>query len=326
MKDWNMQSAYLSALGMMGRRHLKGLVRAGFSVYASDLNPAAFDLARAELAEAGLPVERLMSGDALPSTVNVAIFSETTTNRLDNFRRFLATSKADRLLLEKPLSADPNELLSFLDLAREHDVADRTEVNFIRRTWAHVQKLADMCASEKEFSVTLNGGAIGLGCMGIHYLDTFLCLSGDEMPTVRWVHLSPEAVKSGRGNQFEDFGGEFVLEGRRGRLLASLAAGSSANVVMSVRGEHFMAQVDYGEMQWKVSRRKVASAMPLYRYGADYETIEQGSLEIPAMDSVTEAWALGRIQLPTLECALRPHHLLDNLLQAGGARPPYRFT
>jgi hypothetical protein len=321
-----MQSAYVSALGQMGRRHLKGLVRAGFSVYASDLNPSALDLARLDLAEAGLPLERLIWGDTLPPTVNVAIFSETTTNRLDNFRRFLATSKADRLLLEKPLSADPSELLSFVDLARKHDVSDRTEVNFIRRTWMHVQKLANMCASEREFSVTLNGGAIGLGCMGIHYLDTFLCLSENEMPTVRWVHLSPEAVKSGRGNQFEDFGGEFVLEGPRGRLLASLTAGSSANVVMSVRGEHFMAQVDYGEMHWKVSRRRITSAMPLYRYGADYETIEQGSLEIPTMDSVTETWALGGVQLPTLECALAPHYLLDNLLQAGGVRPPYRFT
>jgi predicted dehydrogenase len=311
---------------MMGRRHLKGLVRAGFSVYASDLNPAAFEIARAELGEAGLPVERLISADVFPSKVSVALFSETTTSRMNNFRRFLENSTADRLLLEKPLSADPNEFLGFLNLARQYRVADRTEVNFIRRTWAHVQKLADMCASEKEFSVTLSGGAIGLGCMGIHYLDMFLCLSGEEMPSVRWVHLSPEAVKSGRGHQFEDFGGDFVLEGPRGRLLASLAAGSSANVVMSVRGQHFMAQVDYGEVQWRVSRRKVASVMPSYRYGVDYEIIEQGSLEIPAMDSVTAAWALGKVQLPTLAHALRSHHLLDSLLQSGGVRPPYRFT
>jgi predicted dehydrogenase len=321
-----MLKAYLSGLGVMGRRHLKGLVRAGFAVYVSDPNPAVFDVARAELIEAMLPVETLIPVNLPPSTVTVAIFSETASDRLDNFRRFLATAKADRLLLEKPLSADPSEFANFLNLAREQDVADRIEVNFIRRVWAHVQKLANMCASEREFLVTLNGGAVGLGCMGIHYLDMFLYLLGDEMPTVRWVHLSPEVVKSGRGQQFEDFGGEFVLEGPRGRLLASLAAGSSTNVVMTIRGEHFMAQVDYGEMYWKISRRKVASAMPLYRYGADHEVIEEGKLEIPTMDYLTEIWALGGIRLPSLEHALRPHHLLNNLLQAGGAKPPYRFT
>lgn len=321
-----MPEAYLSGLGMMGRRHLRGLVRAGYSVYASDLEPGAFCAARRELADAGLPEGNLMSGDLLPPKLKVAIFSETTTNRLENFRRFLASSKADRLLLEKPLSADPNEWLSFVDLAREHGVAEQTDVNFCRRGWAHVQKLTELCSSEKQFAVTLNGGAIGLGCMGIHYLDTFLCLSGDETPAVRWVRLSPEVVRSGRGSEFEDFGGEFVLEGRRGRLFASLVACSSSNVVMSVRGEHFMAQVDYGEMQWKVSRRKGSSSLPSYRYGADYETVEQGPLEIPAMDEATEAWAVGRLQLPKLEHAIRSHRLLDDLLQAGGAYPPYRFT
>ena len=39
-----MPSAYLSALGMMGRRHLKGLVRAGFTVVASDPNPEVFEI------------------------------------------------------------------------------------------------------------------------------------------------------------------------------------------------------------------------------------------------------------------------------------------
>jgi hypothetical protein len=33
-----MKTAFLSALGAMGRRHLKGLVRAGFSVTAYDVD------------------------------------------------------------------------------------------------------------------------------------------------------------------------------------------------------------------------------------------------------------------------------------------------
>jgi predicted dehydrogenase len=321
-----LKTAYLSALGMMGRRHLKGLVRAGYFVYSSDPNKKVFEIARQELAADGISDKYLMATEAPPARVDVAIFSETTTSRYENFGKFLARSKADRILLEKPLSANPNEFHQYLDLAIAHDVAHRTEVNFVRRTWKHIQNLAALCASEQQFTVTLNGGAVGLGCMGIHYLDTFLHLSGEEMPAVSWVRLSPEAVKSGRGDQFEDFGGDFVLEGGRGRLFASLTASSSANVIMSVRGEHFMAQVDYSDMQWKLARRKIASTMPLYRYGADYETIEHGRLEIPAMDAVTEAWALGSVQLPKLEHALSSHRLLDTLLQAGGARPPYRFT
>jgi predicted dehydrogenase len=321
-----MPTAYLSALGVMGRRHLKGLVRAGFSVFACDPNPAAHAAARSELVQSGLPEDCLCFDQTLPASVDVAIFSETTTARFENFRSLLSRARVGRVLLEKPITANPDEHEMYLSLAKANGIAERTQVNFIRRTWPHVQHLADICSREKQFAMTLNGGAIGLGCMGIHYLDTFLCLSGDEMPAVRWANLSAETVKSGRGQQFEDFGGDFVLEGSRGRLFASLSAGSSANVVMTVRGEHFMAQVDYNEMQWKISRRRADSTMPFYRYGADYKIVEQGRLEIPAMDAVTEGWALGRIDLPVLEQALVTHRLLDEILRAGGAHPPYRFT
>lgn len=319
-------TAFVSALGAMGRRHVKGLVRAGFDVVAVDPNPAVLDVARRELQEAGLDSGKLSMVDRSTGRFSVAVFAETTPDRLANFNRFLEAASAGRIFLEKPLAADPVEFDRFLDVARGHGVASITQVNFIRRTWPHVQRLAEMCSQEKRFAMTLNGGAIGLGCNGIHYLDTFLYLAGDERPTVRWATLSTETVRSGRGQQFEDFGGDFVLEGNRGRLLASLAADSSAGVVMSVRGRHFMAQVDYGDMQWKVARRKPESTLPFYRYGADYDIVEQGRLEIPAMDAVTENWALGRIDLPILDRALVTHHLLDEILRAGGAYPPYRFT
>ena len=319
-------TAFVSALGAMGRRHAKGLVSAGFDVLAVDPNPAVLDVARRELEEAGLDPGKLSMVDRPTGQFGVAVFAETTPDRLANFSRFLGAASASRILLEKPLAADPAEYDRFLDVARGHCVANVTQVNFIRRIWPHVQRLSEMCSHERRFSMTLNGGAIGLGCMGIHYLDTFLNLCGNEIPTVRWATLSTVMVKSGRGPQFEDFGGDFVLEGPRGRLLTSLSSESSTNVVMNVRGEHFMAQVDYNEMLWKIARRKAESTMPFYRYGADYEIIEQGRLEIPAMDAVTEGWALGRIDLPVLEQALVTHRLLDEILRAGGAHPPYQFT
>lgn len=321
-----MADAYLSALGMMGRRHLKGLIRAGFKVHASEPNPEAFAIARAELLQSGLPAEHLMSADSPPGSMHLAIFAETTTRRLENFTRLLETAQVGRVLLEKPISADPGEFDKFMMFAREKGIADRTQVNFIRRTWPHVRQLSDMCREEKEFTVTLNGGAIGLGCNGIHYLDTFLSFSGDEVPEVQWASLSKESVKSGRGAQYEDYGGDFVLVGARGRMLASLSAASSAGVVMTVRGEHFMAQVDYSDLQWKIVRRKQGSTLPYYRYGAEYEMVEQGKLDIPPMDMVTEHWALEKLSLPTLEQALATHRLLDAVLRAGGAQPPYRFT
>ncbi len=310
----------------MGRRHLVGLVRAGFAVSAADPNPAAFETSCAELLKGGLPVHALTAVQGPTGYYDVAIFSETVTDRLNNFRSFLSLASAGKFLLEKPVAADPGEFEGFMTVAVSHKIESRTQVNFIRRTWPHIKSLAALCAEEVNFSVTLNGGAIGLGCMGIHYLDTFLALSTDEMPEVAWARLSSESVASGRGPQFEDFGGDFVLQGARGKLLASLEAGSSANVIMTVRGAHFMAQVEYGGKVWKLSRRKPDSTLPNFRYGADYEVIEEGKLELPTMDHVTGLWATDRLQLSKLANALETHRLLDRILRAGGAKPPYRFT
>ena len=214
----------------------------------------------------------------------------------------------------------------FHAVALAHDVADITQVNFVRRHWPHLHKLAERCAQEERFTVTLNGGAIGLGCMGIHYLDTFLALSGDEMLDVTWSELSKTVVASGRGAQFTDFGGDFVLSGPRSRLMASLEAGSSANVLMAVRGAHFLAQVDYTDMRWKISTRKKDSMLPNYRYGAEYIMEEEGLINIPPMDQVTHDWATGLIDMPGLIHAVKTHDLLDRILQAGGAKPPYQYT
>lgn len=321
-----MKKAFLSALGVMGRRHLLGLARAGCVVSATDPKPEAFDLARKELATAGFPPD-LVQPIVLPEgKYDVAVFSETANVRFHDFRQFLNLAKADKILLEKPLSSDPAECAAYLRVAREYGIESTCRVNFIRRTWAHIQKLRELCSLSKSITVTINGGAVGLGCMGIHYLDTFLYLSGNDMPVVRWVALSSEMVASGRGAEFEDFGGTFVLEGVRSRLLASLESGSSTNVVMVVRGDHFIAQIDYATKQWKLSQRMANSALPNYRYGGDYCVIDEGTLALPAMDAVTEGWVQGQIDLPELEASLMPHYLLDEILRAGGAHPPYRFT
>lgn len=322
-----MPSAYLSAIGVMGRRHLKGLVRAGFDVVAADPDHRAYDVARQELRAADLPSDRLRAADGSTEHFDVAVFCETAPFRLANFRRFLSTASAGRILLEKPLSANPADVDTFLAMADEYGVGERTQVNFIRRAWPHIQTLAALCANEQRFTMTLNAGAVGLANTGIHFLDTFLFLSGEEFPQVVWSALSQEPVASGRGECFKDFGADFVLRGSRGCLLASLEASSSADLAITIRGAHFVAELDYTTVKrWKLVRRKPDSMLPNYRCGDDYEVIEDSLVPVPSMDVLTESWACGTLQLSPLKQAAAAHRLLTDILVAGGAHPPYRFS
>jgi predicted dehydrogenase len=320
------KTAFLSALGAMGRRHLLGLVRSGYKVFAVEPSLNAYETARADLISANLDENLLYRVDGPRDHYQIAVFSETANFRYENFADFVESTSIEKILIEKPISSNYTESVKLFELAKAKNIHGRCSVNFVRRTWPHINRLKALCDGASDFSVTVNGGAVGIGCNGIHYLDMFLYLSSGQCPEVRWSHISKQRVKSGRGEQFEDFGGEFVLEGERGKFMASLAANSSANVVMTVRGEHFSAYVDYGTRKWRLSIRNAASTLPNYRYGGDYKVVEEGVLELVPLDRVTELWAGGALELLSLDQALVTHRLLDQILRVGGGHPPYKFT
>lgn len=303
-----------------------GLVRAGFDVTAMDPRDSSVELAQRQLASEGAAGRFQRSAEIPRRHFDVAVFAETSDHRWRNFDAFSRAASADRYLIEKPLSADPAEVEAFAALGAERGLAGRMSVNFTRRAWTALAPLVERCQSATpRFEMTMTSGAIGLGCNGIHFLDLFLLLSGGEMPAVRYARLDPELVPSGRG-AFPDFGGTALLEGTRGTFFLSCAATSSAPRMLTVQGDHFRAWIDDHDGGWRMIERAPDSALPNYRYGADYRTLAEGRLATPSMEDITRDWSLGKTKLASLPEALAAHNLLFAILRAGGARPPYRFT
>ena len=87
-----------------------------------------------------------------------------------------------------------------------------------------------------------------------------------------------------------------------------------------------MITIDYQNSLWKIMKRKNNIEIPFYRYGAEYELLESGIIEIPTIDTFIENWTKGTIDLPGLDTALLSHTLIENILTSGGIKPPYSFT
>ena len=168
------KKAFISGLGSMGRRHLKGLIKLGCQVEAYDPNHKMFEIAKSELKKENLNFENLNKVDKPAVDYDFAIFSETASSRFKNFKLFTNISNSKKILLEKPLSSDPRETKAFLDIAKNKNIENHIEVNFTRRSWPHIKQISEYCKDEEEFIMTINGGAIGLGCNGIHYIDNFI--------------------------------------------------------------------------------------------------------------------------------------------------------
>lgn len=333
---------FLSGLGSMGKRHLLGLVRAGGVVSAVDPNPRAADESRAFLKEAGQDPASLAEvasrWDALASNqseFDAAVFAETVPGRLPNVEGFLSRFRARSFLLEKPLSADPAALPRFQELFESAGVAlDSVSVNFPRRVWPFFIQLREWTARKdpkvgRELTFQLTGGALGLGCNGIHFLDLFLFVTGAREWTLPLARLSAEPVRSGRGSEFVDFGGDFVVRvqgPQAATFFLSLAPESSAPPSLGIRGDGFSFVCDHADNFARLWTRDPESTKPNYRYGADYRKEHEGPLSIPSLDSVTAGWAQRTTVLPTLAQGLDSHRLLFDLLRAGGARGPHAFT
>lgn len=322
------KSAFLSGLGMMGRRHLKGLVGRDIQVTAFDPSEASRDQACGELAAAGLDAGLLGFCDSAPTgSFDIAIFSEVATYRHDNVSNFLENASAERYLLEKPLSADPVEVAAFAGLFAKHGVPDRAiSVNLLRRSWDYVRRLKALCETSDNVQMTVNGGAFGFGCNGIHFIDLFLFLTGVPKADVVFSRLDEARVPSGRGPAIVDFGGRFLLENQKGSFFCSGSATSSAGISFSLRGQHFLAWVDETDLSWKLMVRKPGSQAPVYRCGFEYEIEAQEVAKVDGMDVSTGKWAKGELDLPSLNDVLPAHDLLHRILAEGGAEPPYGYT
>lgn len=318
--------AFLSALGSIGKRHLAGLVEAGFYVHSIDPNPSSFLQAKDYLQKLNLDKSKLIKMTNYEQRYKVAIFSETTLHRLKNFKNFLSNSSAEKFYLEKPLSNDLNETYLFLKLAEKYDLNDKMEVNLIRRQWPHIKKIKELCDLEEEFTLTVNGGSLGIGCNGIHFIDNLIHFSNGEHPKIKWVEIYEDRVNSGRGEKFIDFGGNFILKTNKGTLFCSLSSKSSSNVIMTIRGKHFISKIDYQNKIWEISKRQDNCELPFYRYGSDYVSLVEESLYIPEVSSLTRDWSLDKIEFPKIDTAMITHKILFNLLKKGNIIPPYTFT
>jgi hypothetical protein len=258
---------------------------------------------------------------------DAAIFSETVAWRYENIISFLKRSTAARFLLEKPLSADPSHIENLPSIFTCAGVSlDSVFVNFPRRTWGITQFLRELIIDSSSVQITINGGALGFGCNGIHYLDWFLHLAKTNIANIVFCKLDDILIGSGRGLHFFDYGGTVLLQAKNTNLFLSASAASSAPVLITIRGDHFLTLIDETNFTWKVLKRSSDSQLPNYRYGSDYELYESGPFQVDGLDLLTQKWLEGSADLPLLEDAIPAHNLLHSILQAGGHSPPFKYT
>jgi hypothetical protein len=203
--------------GRMGQRHLRGLAGIADELVVVDPREEA-------RREAGAAESFAMLEEALGAArYDAAILAETAAGRLERLRAIVAAG-VPSVLVEKPVEQSRDRVAAAVDAAGAADV----RVNHFFRT---LDLFAQLRARGGPFVLTVVGGAFGLACNGIHWIDLALYLSGDGGGRLLFGELDDSPISSGRGDQFGDYGGR-ALYGFADGSTMFLSSGSRSSAPM----------------------------------------------------------------------------------------------
>ena len=316
--------------GRMGLRHLRGTLPAARSLHLVDPRPEALDAAAEVARQAGFTGSLVghASLDAALATLDfdAVVLAETAAGRASRVERVLAAG-IRALLIEKPLEQSRAGVHAIVRAAAAAGADVRC--NHVLRT---APAAVELQAAGGPFRLALVGGAYGIACNGLHWIDLGLYLDGGGGGRLVHGRLDDESIGSGRGPGFADFGGTALYELAGGsRVYVDCQATSSAPQAATITSPTRQVVFDLSSEGATLFRRDPGSEKPVYLYGADYARSEIEGVAGRLLVQSTARW-LAHVADRSSPCALPPvaeaamaHDLLFDLLETSGAES-FRIT
>lgn len=315
--------------GRMGIRHAEGVLESGCAdnIFLLDVSTVSIESAKVQLSAFGDSnrIITMLVSEFQPVKVDVVIIATTASNRFDTCNLALRCNPT-YILIEKPLGQSYNEVSELVEYFENTDV--KVSVNLNTRLYPFIQTLKSDISTWPQFNgpinISFNGGSLGIGANGIHYLDLLYFLYGADSAELVYAEIEPDLLPSGRGKDFGDFGGLAVLKffdssyKYLGRATLSLSSTSTVFGGWEIIGNHGRIRINELEGSRVNIIRSAESTMPVNRYAADYLPPENVKIESPMLSEITKLWlqsiAANIDTLPSLKETLKVHKLLFDWL------------
>jgi predicted dehydrogenase len=325
--------------GRMGIRHAQGLLNHSniAKLFVVDLSIEALNNARAQLNNPSIIYLTLKEFENLIDTVHYAIVASTANNRVET-ALLLIKKGVLKVLIEKPLGQSEEEVKELVQLFKNTNIEAFVNLN-MRQYDFFIQLKNDLNSSPQLQgfkSITVNTGAIGIGANGIHYLDLILFLTNAYTAEIVYSEIEDNLLPSGRGKNFNDFGGICLLDlfdnlgNKIARVYLSITSYSSAFggwEIISPNGRIYFNEID-GKLISVL--RKPDSLLPLHRYAADYDDAEVITIKSPFLGELTRSWfdqmLKGNNVLPRLDESLLVHKILFGWLKSFNSNSSFPIT
>lgn len=311
--------------GRMGIRHAIGAISVHFisEVCITDISDLALENARAQLSDhtnynktCFKKIEELYGYQA-----TFVIISTTAYDRIASCK-IAKNCNPKFILIEKPVAQCSKELIEIIKFYSHSGI--KVYVNLCIRLYPFIKELKKDLNIWPQFEghklISFSGGTIGIGANGIHYLDLFYYLFGASTAKLVYGEIDPTTIPSGRGANFNDYGGTALIHFFNndklliGKAILNLSSTSTVFGGWDIIGSHGRIRINELECIRTNIIRKPESKLPINRYGADYLPPETTTITTPLLSDLTRDWIefsnIGIQILPTLEESLSVHELM----------------
>jgi hypothetical protein len=295
----------ISGAGQLGSRYLQGLARCAqpLQIHVHDPDPASLARARErwdEVAMRATAHEVHLHGtlDTLPAAIDVAIVATTARWRADVVGGISRQATVGAWILEKVLAQND----AGLDGIARHVGATRAWVNTPRRMLDWHQQIAAQLMPGRPMRLRVDGGAWGLACNSIHFLDMFAWWTGETLVSLDTGALARGWVESKRPGNWEVMG-----------TLEAIFSGGSRATLHAADGEvAYRFELDDGRHRWAIDEA-AGTASRSDGLNLPGRLPFQSEVSGALIDSILES---NNCALPTLEQSLGIHRpYIDALLR-----------
>lgn len=295
----------ISGAGQLGSRYLQGLAkcRLPLRIYVQDRYEGSLDRARQRWnevlsQEVSHEVSFHSTLELLPRQIDIAIVATTADSRPRIVGEISGLADVRFWVLEKVLAQSESGLDEIISQIGESSSA---WVNTPRRMMPWHQQIKAQLGLNHPMALKVEGGAWGLACNAIHFLDLFAWWTGETLQTVHTDRLAPHWFESKRQGCWEISG---ILEAR-------FSGGSRALLSAEEGTAPAFLEVSNGQLSWQI---KEAEGLAKRSDGMEIPGCMVYQSEMSA-DLVEAIFATGCCELPTLAESAALHRVFIRSMQ-----------
>lgn len=289
--------------GNIGSRHLQALsnVKTPLEIYVVEPNKDAFDLSMQRFSESAnnkMHSIKLSCIDDLPDEMDLGVVATSSGPRFGIIQELTAKKKFTSLVLEKFLFTEEESFYKTKDIFDRQGT--KVWVNTTRRASCFYKKLRDYLADAKYVSMFETGGNWGLACNGIHILDLFSMLQGDDQDYTADTNNLDNVLYDSKRQGYIEFNGTMKFNSRKGCAVITCFPEIEYPMIMSIHS-------DKGTFQILENNDECIYRIPKNNYEPCSCKIENKPTSI-AMTSVYEdIVGKGGCDLPSYDTSMKLH-------------------